>query len=177
MYTLCALLIKSHSIKFLWRNLGTEREPDVYVKTAWHSATSLRQPWPKSHSAKLPTKPWKPILKPRELFPKTALLTIFVIQFQPLSWESTATKAWNHRRFTFKLNVESSKQEQTPRQRMTKRKILSQIARIFNPLCLLLRLMPLETQVCAYFSMRLLKHLELALIVDGLSATVRLVLH
>ena len=50
--------------------------------------------------------------------------------------------AWNHRLFTFKLNVESSKQEQTPKQRMTKRKILSQIARIFDPLGLLLRLMP-----------------------------------
>ena len=58
-------------------------------------------------------------------------------------------------------------QEQTPKQRMTKRKILSQIARIFDPLGLLLRLMPLETQFCAYFPMRLLKHSELALTVDG----------
>ena len=36
----------------------------------------------------------------------------------------------------------------------------------------LLRLMPQETQFCAYFPMRLLKHLELALTVDGLSPTV-----
>ena len=44
--------------------------------------------------------------------------------------------AWDHQKdvFTFKVNVESSKQEQTPRQRVTKRKILSQIARIFDPL-------------------------------------------
>ena len=44
--------------------------------------------------------------------------------------------AWDHRNdvFTFKVNVESSNQEQIPRQRMTKRKILSQIARIFDPL-------------------------------------------
>ena len=41
---------------------------------------------------------------------------------------------WDHRKdvFTFKVNVKSSKQEQTPRQRMTERKILSQIARIFD---------------------------------------------
>ena len=44
--------------------------------------------------------------------------------------------AWDHRKdvFTFKVTVKSSKQEQIPRQRMTKREIVSEIAHIFDPL-------------------------------------------
>ena len=44
--------------------------------------------------------------------------------------------SWEHRKdvFTFKVNVESLNPDQTSKQRMTKQKILSQIARIFVPL-------------------------------------------
>ena len=175
--------------RFLWRNLETERKPDVYVKTVLtfgdkpapamalialrKTADEAVETHPEAAKTLLENSYVDDICDSVSTVEKAQRLTTDIDEvlatggFKVKGWTSnrdlgndvdesvgnegssngmkllaneTAEKvlglAWDHRKdvFTFIVNVESSKQEQTPRQRMTKRNILSQIARIFDPL-------------------------------------------
>ena len=175
--------------RFLWKNLETEREPDVYVKTVLtlgdkpapamaqialrKTANEAVETHPEAAKTLLENSYVNDICDSVSTVEKAQRLTTDIDEvlatggFKVKGWTSnrdlgndvdesvgnegssngmkllaneTAEKvlglAWDHRKdvFTLIVNVEFSKQEQTPRQRMTKRNILSQIARIFDPL-------------------------------------------
>ena len=175
--------------RFLWRNLETEREPDVYIKTVLtfgdkpapamaevalrKTADEAAETYPKASKTILENSYVDDICDSVSIVDKARRLTTDIDEvlasggFKVKGWTSNcdlgnedsvrhedtsngmkllakeiAEKVlglgWEHRKdvFTFKVNVDSlnPEQTQTSKQRMTKRKILSQIARIFDPL-------------------------------------------